>query len=81
MTEITIKNGFGVISGLYFRDDIVKKGSYLLSEGHMDEINVVKRNCTVPILARYFPLLHPIPYIIKINNEVSPEEGVATARS
>ena len=81
MTEITIKNGFGVISGLYFRDDIVKKGSYLLSGGHMGEIKAVRRNCTVSIFARYFPLLHPIPYIIKINNEASPEEGVARASS
>ena len=37
MTEITIKCGFGVISRLDFRNDIVKKGSYLLSGGHMGE--------------------------------------------
>ena len=38
MTEITIKYGIGVISGLDFRNDIVKKGSDLLSGGHMGEI-------------------------------------------
>ena len=43
MTEITIKCGFGVISGLDFRDDIVKKGSDLLAGGHIKE---VRRNST-----------------------------------
>ena len=38
MTEITIKCGFGVSIGLDFRDDFVKKGSYLLFGGHTGEI-------------------------------------------
>ena len=49
MTEITIKYGFGVISGLYFPDDIVKKGSYLLLGGHMGEIKEVMVTLTVLI--------------------------------
>ena len=49
MTDITIKCGFGVISGLNFCDDIVKKGSYLLSGGHMGEIYVTCVNMYLQI--------------------------------
>ena len=50
MTEITIKCRFGVISGLDFRGDIVKKGSHLLSGGHMDEIKEVRRTESFTVL-------------------------------
>ena len=55
MAEITIKCGFGSISGLEFRDDIVKKGAALLAEGHMGDIKEVRSNGKVTILARCVP--------------------------
>ena len=47
MSKTTIKFGLGVISGLDFRDDIVKKGSDLSSGGHKCDIKEVRGNSTV----------------------------------
>ena len=54
MIEITIIYGFGVISRLDFRDDIVKKGSDLLSGGHMGEIKEVRTTPPSSLLKRTY---------------------------
>ena len=39
--DTTVKFGFGSISGLEFRADIVKKGAALLAEGYMGDIKEI----------------------------------------
>ena len=56
MTEITIKCGFGKISGLHFRDDIMTKGEDLLTGGHLGDVKEVR---------------HPIPIIPYLNGKIS----------
>ena len=43
MAKITIKCGFGVISVINFRDDIVRKRSDLLSGTNLGEVKEVRR--------------------------------------
>ena len=72
MAEISIKCGFGSISGLEFRDDIVKKGAALLAEGHMGDIKEIRSNGKISILARCVPeaSIRNTPYII--THELNP---------
>ena len=53
MAKFTIKCGFGVISIINFRDDIVKKGSYIMSRAYLGDIKEVRRT-TLPAEYPYF---------------------------
>ena len=66
--DVTIKCGFGSISGLEFRADIVKKGAALLAEGHMGDIKEIRSKGKVTILARCVPeaSIRNTPYIITL---------------
>ena len=68
MSDITIKCGFGSISGLDFRDDIVKKGADLLAGGHLGDIKEIRSNGKVSILGRCVPeaSIRSTPYIITL---------------
>ena len=48
MAKITIKCGFGVISVINFRDDIVRKGSNLLSGAYLGDIKDVRETAEYP---------------------------------
>ena len=68
MAEITIKCGFGSISGLQFREDIIKKGGQLLAGGHIGDIKEIRSNGKVSILGRCVPeaSIRKVPYVITL---------------
>ena len=68
MAEITIKFGFGSISGLQFREDIIKKGGQLLGGGHIGDVKEIRRNGKVSILGRCVPeaSIRKTPYTITL---------------
>ena len=50
MAQNTIICGFGSISGLKFRDNIVKKGADLPVGGHMGDVKEIRSNGKILIL-------------------------------
>ena len=79
MTEITITCGFGSISGLSFREDIVKKGTDLLNSDHMGDVKEVRKSGKISILGRCVPeaSIRKTPYPITL--ELNPSREVTLA--
>ena len=86
MTEITIKCGFGKISGLHFRDDIMTKGEDLLTGDHLGDVKEVRHYPIIPylngkisVVGRCVPeaSIRKTPYIITL--ELNPSREVTLA--
>ena len=78
MAGVTITCGFGSISGLKFRDDIVVKGSALFVGGHVGDIKEIRKNGKISIIGRCIPegSIRNSPYIITL--ELDPSTRVVS---